>query len=297
MLVSQTITPFKDNNKWGYQKGSKTIIVPEYDTAFAFDKTEQVALVANKSQFNKEVNPITGEEEYAYDYNYIDSHNRKLKLLAEHFPDSMFTFPHQQELQYNYQDSSHYFKILFQSKLYLFSKKGKQLSSGFDNITETKAKGYFETENNVEFEKQLLRIKGLVDSTGFEVVKCKYNQVSVNKEDSSIYCCSAVYNNKLNDDVYNYKGKIIYTHPKHIAFSSKTIHVMKSYVPKEEYMIENTITGDTYYVDGDNFYYLKSNKALLINKDNWYVMDLITRKKQKVDKENYFSNLFIISEH
>ena len=209
----------------------------------------------------------------------------------------MFTFPHQQELQFNYLDSSNYFKILFQGKLYLFSKKGKQLSSGFDNITETKAKGFFETENNTEFEKQLLRIKGLVDSTGLEIVKCKYNHVSINKEDSSIYCCSAVYNNKLNDDVYNYKGKIIYTHPKHIAFSSKTIHVMKSYVPKEEYMIENTITGDTYYVDGDNFNYLKNNKALLINKDNWYVMDLITRKKQKVDKEEYFMNLFKITEH
>ena len=297
MLISQTITPFKENNKWGYQKGSKTIIVPQYDTAFIFDKTEQVALVANKSQFNKEVNPITGEEEYTYDYNYINNHNNKLKLLAEHFPDSMSTFSHQQELQFNYQDSSNYFKILFQSKLYLFSKKGKQLSSGFDNITETKAKGYFETENNVEFEKQLLRIKGLVDSTGLEIVKCKYNHVSINQEDSSIYCCSAVYNNKLNDDVYNYKGKIIYTHPKHIAFSSKTIHVMKSYLPKEEYIIENTITGDIYNMDGDNLFYLKNDKALLINKDNWCVLDLKTRKKQKVDKEEYFYNLFKLTEH
>ena len=273
------------------------IVVPEYDTAFAFDKTNQIALVAVKSQFNKEVNPITGEEEYAFDFNYIQPNNNKIKLLAEHFPDSMFTFPNQQELQLNYSDSSSYFKILFQSKLYLFNKNGKQLSSGFDNITETKAKGYFETENTAEFEKQLLRIKGLVDSTGLEVVKCKYNHVSVNKEDSSIYCCSAVYNNKLNDDVYNYKGKIIYTHPKHIAFSSKRIHVMKSYVPKEEYIIENAITGDTYFVDGDGFYYLKKNKALLINKESWYVMDLVTRKKQKVDKEDYFSNLFILSEH
>lgn len=296
-MISQTIIPFKNNGKWGYKRNSIEIISPEYDTAFTFDKTNQIALVANKSQFNKEVNPITGEEELTYDYSYINQKNNKVKLLAEHFPDSMFVFPNQQELQFSYRDSSSYFKILFQDKLYLFHKSGKQLSSGFDNITETKAKGYFETENTVEFEKQLLRIKGLVDSTGFEVVKCKYNHVTVNKEDSSIYCCSAVYNNKLNDDVYNYKGKIIYTHPKHIAFSSRTIHVMKSYVPKEEYAIENTITGDTYYLDGQNFSYLKKNKALLINNDNWYVLDLITRKKQKVDKEDYFSNLLIITNH
>ena len=291
------LIPYTQNLKWGYKSLDKVIIDAKYDTAFAFDKTSQIALVANKNEFNKSVNPLTGEEEIGFDYFYINSLNQKIKLVAEHFPDSMFTLPDQQELQNNYQDSSLYFKILFQGKLYLFSKKGIQLSSGFDNIIETKAKGYFETENNVLFEKKMLRIKGLIDSTGFEVVKCKYNEVSINKEDSSIYCCSAVYNNKLNDDVYNYKGKIVYTHPKHIAFSSKTIHVMKSYIPKEEYIVENSISGETYFLDGENFYYLKKNKALLINKDNWYVIDLISRKKQKVDKEEYFYNLFTISQH
>lgn len=209
----------------------------------------------------------------------------------------MFTFPNQQELQNNYQDSYNYFKILFQGKLYLFSKKGIQISSGFDNITETKAKGFFETETSKEFKKKILRMKGLVDSTGFEVVKCKYNEIAINKEDSTVYCCSAVYNSLLNDDVYNYKGKIIYTHPKHIAFSSKTMHVMKTYVPREEYIIENSITGETYYLDGDNFCYLKNNKALVIKNNNWQMIDLVTRKKQKVDKEYYFMNLFLINNY
>lgn len=278
-------------------KNGKVFIKAQYDTAFNFDKTHQIALVANKSQFNKDVNPITGEEEFTFDYQYINIENQKIKLLAEHFPDSMFTFPQQQELHLSYRDSSNYFKILFQDKVYLLSKTGKQLSSGFDNITETNAKGYFETENNTEFEKQLLRIKGIVDSTGLEVVKCKYNHISINKEDSSMYCCSAVYNNKLNDDVYDYKGNVIFTHPKHIAFSSKTLHVMKSYIPREEYIIENTITGESFKLDGTNFSYLKNNKALLINKDNWYLLDLATRKKQKVNKEEYFMNLFIVSGH
>ena len=98
MLVSQSIIPFKENSKWGYKKDSKVVIIPEYDTAFAFDKTGQIALVANKNKFNKEVNPISGEEEYNYDYSYIDYKNNKLKIQAEHFPDSMFIFPQQQEL-------------------------------------------------------------------------------------------------------------------------------------------------------------------------------------------------------
>jgi hypothetical protein len=251
--------------------------------------------VANKSEFNKSINPLSGEEEDTYDYFYIDDKNNKIKLLAEHFPDSMFTFSDQQELKFNYLDSSNYFKILFQSKLYLFSKKGIQLSSGYDDINEARAEGYFETENYSEFEKKILRIKGLIDSVGIVVVKCKYHKVTINIEDSSIYCCSAVYNNKFNDDVFNYKGKLIYTNQKHIEFSSKTIHVMKSYSPDEVFIIENSVTNDSYSFEGNDFYYLQKNKALLINKDNWYVVDLISRKKQKVDKGTFFQNLFLLS--
>jgi hypothetical protein len=266
--------------------------VPEYDTAFAFDKTGQVALVASKSQFNKEVNPITGEEEYLYDYYYVNLKNKKIKILAEHFPDSMFIFPHQQELHLSYRDSSNYFKILFQGKLYLLNKNGKQLSSGFDNITETKAKGFFETENYSKFEKKVVRIKGLIDSTGFQVVKCKYHTININKEDSSIYCCSAVFGAKLNDDVFNYKGKLIYSSIKHIEFSSKTLHIIKSYSPREEFIVENTKTGETYYLDGESIRYLKNNKAALIKNNNLYVIDLLTQKKQKLDKETYLYSAY-----
>ena len=58
LLVSQTIIKFKENLKWGYKNSQKTIITPEYDTVIDFDKTNQVAMVANKSEFNKVVNPI-----------------------------------------------------------------------------------------------------------------------------------------------------------------------------------------------------------------------------------------------
>lgn len=294
--MAQTILPFYENQKWGYQVKNKTIIVPEYDTAFAFDKTNRVALVANKNELNKVVNPLTGEEEIAFDYFYIDCKNNKIKLLAEHFPDSMYTFPDQQELHTNYLDTSNYFKILFQNKLYLFSKKGVQLSHGYDNIIPGNKSGFFETENNSEIDKKIIRMKGLIDSTGLVLVKCRYNEVVINQEDSVIYCCSAVYNTKSNDDVYNYKGRLIYTNKKHIEFSSKTLHVLKIHEPKEQYIIENDFTKETYEVDGNGFYYLKNNKALIVNKENWFVLDLKTKKRQKVDKESYFTNLSMMLE-
>ena len=212
--------------------------------------------------------------------------------MADQFPDSMNVFENQQELQIEYLDSSNFFKVLFQGKLYLCHKNGYQVSQGFDNIIESKAKGFFEVEVGTEFEKKLVRIKGLIDSTVKTIVKCKYKDVTINQEDSSIFCCSAIFNNKLNDDVYDYKGVLIYSNRKHIEFSSKTIHVLKTYLPHEMFIIENSILKEEHDFDGDSFYYFKKNKALLINKDNWYLIDIVTRKRMKVDKEDYFNKLF-----
>ena len=43
---------------------------------------------------------------------------------------------------------------------------------------------------------------------------------------------------------------------------------MKRYVPKEEYIVENEQTKDSYTLDSDRFYYLKKGKAIYTDKDN-----------------------------
>ena len=117
-------------------------------------------------------------------------------------------------------------------------------------------------------------------------------KIVINKEDSSIYCYSAVFNNKLNDDVYNYKGKIIYSNRMHIEHSSNTIHVMKSFEKNGIYFIENSLTNEKYQLAGERFYYLKNNIAFFINNDHWFTIDLTNKKKQKIDKASYFFTLF-----
>lgn len=296
LLVSQPLVPFTENNKWGYKKGNTVMISPEYDSAYAFNYGNLLAMVSTRSQFNKVTNPLTGEEEYEHDYFYINARNRKLKILPENFPDSVEAFPNQQELASDYMDSAAVFKVLFQDKVYLVSKSGKQLSQGFDNIYRSRFRDYYITENTTEVEKRLVRIKGLVNTQGKVIVKCKYAGLDINPEDSSVYCCSAVYNNKLNDDVYDLDGKLFYTNKNHIEFSAKTVHVCKTYLPHEMILVENSATKDQYELDGTGFFYLKKGKALLINKDSWYVIDLFTRKKQKVDREEYFFNLQKITE-
>lgn len=294
LLVSQNIIPFCENKKWGYQLAGNIIIKPQYDTAFSFDKTNRIALVANKNEASKAINPLTGEENVIYDYSYINYNNTKIKLLSHRFPDSVFVLPNQQELQLSYLDSSSFFKILFNHQIYLYHKSGKQLTLGYDNIVNSQTNCFFETENVIQVFGKTYRLKGLIDTLGVDIIKCKYHQIVINNEDSVMYCCSSVYNTKSNDDVFNYKGQLIYTNKKHIVFSSKQTHIMKEFEPKELYVIENEPLNLPQIITGEELVYLKNNKALVINKNDWFLLDIVTQKKQKVDKELYFYNLITI---
>lgn len=284
------------NQKWGFENSSQTIIKPQYDTAFSFDRTAQIALVGNKNEFNKQVNPLTGEEESTYNYFYINPKNEKIKLVDENFPDTMFTFPSQQELSFEYLSKSNFFKILFQNKVYLFHKNGKQLSAGFDDVYPSKSSLFYFTENYSEADHKPVRILGLIDSCGKTIAKNKYHEITINMEDSVIYCCSAVFSNKLSDDVYDFKGKLFYTNKKHIAFSSKNIHVLKTYEPKESYIIENDITKKNYTIEGEEFLYLKNNKALIKQTNDLILLDLLTGKEKKVNPEKFYEAINFLLE-
>lgn len=287
-LFAQTIKPFCSDKKWGYKEGELVLIPAVYDTAFAFDKSNTIALAANKNASKTIVNPLTGEEQPVYDYYFINKKNQKLKLLPNQFPDSVSEFPFQEELQLNFLDSSKQFKILFQNKIYLFNKKGKQLSSGYDNIYNSSLQNYFFTEEYLKVDTQMVRIKGLISSAGKVIIKNSYQRVVINPEDSSIYCCSSGYMNKVNDDVYDLSGKMLYSSIDHINYSSKTIHVTKSYKNIEQIFIENDVTRQMFSMPAEDFHYLKQNKGIIISKNNWYFIDLLTGKKQKISKDDYY---------
>lgn len=289
--LSQTIFPFKENNKWGYKKNGLVIIKPTYDTAFTFDRSDLVAMVGNVDHSKKTINPLTGEEIQEIEYCFIKPDNRKINIKANDVSDSVNTFSYQYELQLNYVDSSKYFKILFQNKSYLCLKSGKQVSKGYNNITTTKYKWLFETESFIEFESKFEKIKGLIDTTGFEIAECKYHKVNINMEDSVVYCCSSIFNKKLNDVVLDFKGKNIYSSINHIEFASKSVRILKSFYPREEYILENVSRNDLFYFEGDKLYYINNNSVLIIKKDDWYILDLITRKKRKTDNVTFIKLL------
>jgi len=271
------------------------VIQPQYDTVFSFDKNDRIAMAGLRNEFKTLINPLTGEETGVIDYYFITAKNIKLKLKDTQFQDSVLIFPNQQELSLNYLNDEHEFKILFNNKVYLFNKNGKQLSTGFDNIFKSDLDIFYVTELYTELSAEILRSKGLIDTTGKTIIKCENKHVVINREDSVIYCCSAVFNRNVSDEVYDYKGNVIYTNKNHIEFSSKHIHVYKLYDPKEIYMISDDLKKDEFGIEGEHFYYLDHSKALIVNKENWILVNLQTGKKQKVNKEFYLSTINTIS--
>ena len=51
------------------------------------------------------------------------------------------------------------------------------------------------------------------------------------------------------------------------------------------YIIANPIKNDEVKLD------------LSVNKDNWFIIDILTKKRQKIDKDEYFQNLYRMIEY
>ncbi|MDF2448323.1 MAG: hypothetical protein K0R26_827 [Bacteroidota bacterium] len=295
-MNAQNLTPFKFNQKCGFREGQTIKINAEYDTVFPFDKTQRIAMAANISDFKKNINPLTGEEMVGYDYFFIDRNNSKIKILPEQFPDSVSVFPDQQELKNEYLNSQNCFKVLLQGKLYLVSKIGKQLSVGFDNLSSMPHRGFFEAENHIVLNNASIRKKGLLDSSGKVIVPCKYAEITLNLSDSLVFCCSAFSNNKANDDVYNFNGSLVYSSNHHIEFFSKQFCILKKYVPEEIYVIAKNSKKESFELKGEQLYNLGNEKLLVIQSGNFMVLDINTKKRQKLDKEIYFKTLYSLLE-
>lgn len=287
---------YSANKKWGYTINNVVVIKAQYDTAFAFDKSGRIALVGNKNPLRVVINPLTGEEAATIDYYFITKNNIRLKLKNSPQSDSISVFPDQQELKLNYINDLNTFKIVYNNKVWLFHKNGKQLSEGFDDIFQSSLNRFYITETYTEWDHEIVRSRGLIDTTGKTLVKCEKKHIRFNPEDSIIYCCSAIFNKKLSDEVLDYKGNILYENKHHIEFAAAGTYVYKLYEPEEVYMIESPSKKDLYGIAGEHLYYLKQNKILVVNKEAWTLVNLQTGKKQKVSKDAFYNTIYKITE-
>jgi len=246
-------------------------------------------MAGTRNASHTEINPLTGEEKPVMDYCFITRDNVRLSLRLQPASDSVSVFPAQQELSLGYLSASPVFKILYGQKVWLFNKRGKQLSAGFDDIYSAGAGGrFFVTETYSEWDKEVVRVKGLIDTSGRTIVSCEKKHIRINPEDSVVYACSAIFNRRLSDDVFDYHGALIYSNKHHLEFAAKELYVYVLYEPKEVYVVANKVK-DLYSIEGQRFYDLKHKKALIVDRDSWLLVNLQTGKKQKVNKEAFLA--------
>lgn len=296
-IGAQNLFPIHENGKWGFSNGEKIIINPTYDTVFPFDEKNKIALVATINEFNSSINPLTGEKEPGYDYFYINTNNKKFKLLPNDFPDSLEHLPFQQEFHLKYRDCKSILHILFQDKVYLFSIDGKQLTQGYDNIYfQEKVKGFL-LENIIEKSGKEYVLKGLYNHESNSNIPCKYKTIEFNLTDSIYFCCSALFDNSKNDDVYNYKGKRVAYSPDHIEFASKNCLITKVYHPKTQFWVDDKKQNKNYSIEGDELIPLKNNHCLIISKNNYTLFDLNNHKRIKVNETEIYNIIFTLIEY
>ncbi len=292
--MAQKLTPYIENSKWGFKQNNSSKILAQYDTVFLFDKEQKIAMVGNTNKLITLINPLTGEESFSIEYSFINSNNQKIKLVNE-LKDTLLNFAAQEDLFLNYQYEENFFKILHDNRVYLFNKDGKQLSSGYDNIyPATEDPNFFIMELSVISMNDARTARGLVNSDGLIIVKCENKYIHINTADSVIYCCSAVFSSAPNDEVFNYYGKLIYSSNDHIAWGSKNTFVTKVYQPNEKYIIINLLKNAVLSVEGNNFCYVGNKKGVIANKNQWYLIDLVSLKKQNIDVALYYKTLDII---
>lgn len=202
--------------------------------------------------------------------------------------------PFQQEFHLKYIGTNPFIYILFQDKMYLFTKEGKQLTIGYDHIyLQEKLKGYV-LENTIEKSGKQYLLKGLYNYDSNNSIPNKYKNIELNLTDSIYFCCSAVFDNLKNDDVYNYKGKLIAYSPEHIEFASKNCLITKIYQPKTYFLVDDKKQNKNYSIDGDELIPLKNNHCLIFSKNNYTLLNLITHKRIKVNESEIYNIIFAL---
>lgn len=275
-VLSQTISSFKSQGKWGFKKGEALIIEPQYDSVFGFDQTGQICLVGNEDASKRSINSLTRQMRKEYAFYYINPKNQKLYFKEPLALDSTCNVNVNKQTASLYLGKNDVFVVSVDGKKMLWSKKGKRMpSSSHDNINFTKVSGLYTFEES--------SVWGLMDETGKQLIPPTYSKISFNTFDSIIYCCTAGSKFNGSDDVYNYKGEKILSSNKHIQCAGKNYVIYRLYASENSFIVFDVKENKEKPLKAEYVYYLKDNKIALLDQD-WFFYDLKTENRTPLDK-------------
>lgn len=283
LSLSQPVTAFKKNNKWGFKRGETVIIEPEYDSIFGFDNTGQICLVGNIDPLKRTVNSLTGEVKIPYTFRYINDKNERLHFKAPNALDSSSEATPSKNCGALYLNTGDLMIACISGKKVLATKKGRQISvQGYDNIQFAKVPGFFIYE--IKDTKTSVSVSGLMNAEARQIVPSYYSKISFNTSDSLIICCTAGVRFNGSDDVYNYAGQKLHSSNRHIQCAGRNFVVYRLFASENSYVIHDLKQNKEHTIKAEYIYYLKNDQVALLD-DDWFFYDLKTDKRTPMDKK------------
>lgn len=269
---------FKNHDKWGIEENNQIIIPNVYDSIFNFDEEGKICLacfktkVASPSKLIKVVNTVMK-------CRYLNKKNEKLFIkIAEGDTCSVFGLSKHSVRQFNENNNS--FVVMAKGKKYLVDKNFKQLTfKGYHNVWQSLDPYFYHVQ--IEDSDEMI-YAGLINTLETEIIPHKYSAVKINPVDSLIMGCRAGIPGGTDDDVFDYSGKKVLNHHRHVELATKKFIIEKIYEPKEHYTIYNIETKEEKPLKADEVHFFEQDQILIRIKSEWFVYDLHTNiKKEK----------------
>lgn len=278
LLAAVTIAQpqvFRQNGKSGIRENGQELIPAVYDTIFNFDAAGNVCMACHKTaamSANKFIKAFT----ITYSCHYLNRQNKRLSIrIPGNDTCTLFSYSKQSVRQFT--ENPSFFTVSAKNKKYLVGKDFKQVTlNGYYDVFAAPEPGFLIAQSNETGSV----LTGLINMREEPVIPYQYTDIRFNAIDSLIIACSAGVKEGSEDDIYNYQGKKLTSHRRHVDMATRNFVIYKLYEPKERYIISNLSTKEEAVLFADEVKPMGPDELLVKIKNDWFIYDMLTNQKK-----------------
>lgn len=272
---------FRENGKWGIKENNNILIRPIHDTIFNFDSTGKVCLGCNSIK-SPHPNKYIKTPVYSFQCRYYD---RKGNILTvkDSGGDTTSTFDLLKNTVKEFNNNSYLMRVAVKENSikdhkFLITKDFTQLTfKRYDDIHFTQSPEFLKVErkndNNVI-------LCGLINMKEEALLPFAYSNIKVNPDDSLIIGCTAGLGPNSEDDIFDFSGKKISSHRRHVELATKKLIVYRVFLPEEHLTILDLETKKESNEHAEEVKLFDDYTLLMANEGHWFTYDVKTKKKK-----------------
>jgi hypothetical protein len=211
-----------------------------------------------------------------YSCHYLNRQNQRLSIrIPGNDTCTLFSYNKQSVRQFT--ENPSFFTVSAKNKKYLVDKEFKQVTfNGYYDISAAPEQGFLVAQSN----ETGTALTGLINLREEPVIPYQYTDIRFNTIDSLIIACSAGVREGSEDDIYNYEGKKLSAHRRHVDMATKNFVIYKLYEPKERYIINNLATREETVLYAEELKAMGPDELLVRIKNDWFIYDMLTHQKK-----------------